>query len=608
MFGHRHTPAGQLFRAWHRVLIAALVLAAVLRMPFAATHLDLARDLFVARRLLDGEEFPLAGPILAGAIHLGPAWYWLLAALLALGRSWLGALLLLGGLVGSQYWLAYLAGRALHGRSAGLAWAVGLMLPSWSAYEWLLPLHTSLTAPLVLALILCSARFLRRPRFKYLCGMLLAAVLCLHAHPSTIGLLALVASVLALTAWQGRLDRRELVVALLLAATPLLPYLAWSAAHGFTDFQAGAHYLTDGQSTGSLRRLLPLVAATAWGGTRYWMAVMLGWSAAAIVVAGAALAGGTALACAGLMRGVARPQGRAVALVAVALMLWVAASIALIRQGTPYYMTTPLRVVMLGLVALGLAELGCGTAARALRGAALVAALALGGLGTAVAARSMVQGNWRFAFLPLFDVTTTAQDAHPLPLLPAYAMAPSGRLLCATPGTAAHGAYARHLMYDYAIEMRLACARSDVTIGGEQAHGDAWFGLAWAAARAAELAPTRRLGSLALFPVRRVIAGTASAAPAAPIYPIHLPRENAREERRYHLRLAADERLAVVNLAYFVPDPQVREVAAEPALLPLTHDAVSRVWTCAACRPGTSVDVELAVASAYFDDVEILVF
>jgi len=33
------------------------------------------------RRLLRGEEFPLEGPLLAGTTHLGPVWYYLLAAL-----------------------------------------------------------------------------------------------------------------------------------------------------------------------------------------------------------------------------------------------------------------------------------------------------------------------------------------------------------------------------------------------------------------------------------------------------------------------------------------------------------------------------------------------
>ena len=44
----------------------------LLRVPYAAAHMDLARDMFVAWRLLHGQAFPLEGPILAGTIHLGP--------------------------------------------------------------------------------------------------------------------------------------------------------------------------------------------------------------------------------------------------------------------------------------------------------------------------------------------------------------------------------------------------------------------------------------------------------------------------------------------------------------------------------------------------------
>ena len=45
-------------------------------------------------------------------------------------------------------------------------------------------------------------------------------------------------------------------------------------------------------------------------------------------------------------------------------------------------------------------------------------------------------------------------------------MARSGRFLCGDAAPAVHGALARHLLYDYAIEMRLGCGRSDVAIGG----------------------------------------------------------------------------------------------------------------------------------------------
>ena len=132
------------------VLLAVLVLLALARVPYAATHLDLARDIFVAWRFLHGEEVPLAGPVLAATIHLGPAWYWLLAALLALTRSWLGVLLLLGVLSALLYPLAYLAGKELHSRGTGLLWAVLL-----GAYATAF-IATGLTAmpPLVLILVL----------------------------------------------------------------------------------------------------------------------------------------------------------------------------------------------------------------------------------------------------------------------------------------------------------------------------------------------------------------------------------------------------------------------------------------------------------------------
>ena len=68
-------------RFWRTFALFALVGASAARIAYAAVHMDLARDMFIAWRSLHGEALPLSGPVLAGAIHLGPAWYWLLTVL-----------------------------------------------------------------------------------------------------------------------------------------------------------------------------------------------------------------------------------------------------------------------------------------------------------------------------------------------------------------------------------------------------------------------------------------------------------------------------------------------------------------------------------------------
>src|SRR5437899_5018324 len=100
--------------------LAGLCALLMLRVPYAAAHMDLARDMFVAWQLLHGAAVPIEGPVLNGMIHLGPVWYYLLALLQWLGRSWFGTLALLGLLASLQIPLAYLPGKELHSRLAGL--------------------------------------------------------------------------------------------------------------------------------------------------------------------------------------------------------------------------------------------------------------------------------------------------------------------------------------------------------------------------------------------------------------------------------------------------------------------------------------------------------
>lgn len=100
------------------LVLVALMLA---RVPYSATTMDLARDMFIGLRVLHGDAFPLTGPIFGGVFHLGPVWNYLLALLLALcGGSWQGVIATLGLLIAAQIPLAYLAGKALDGRLTGV--------------------------------------------------------------------------------------------------------------------------------------------------------------------------------------------------------------------------------------------------------------------------------------------------------------------------------------------------------------------------------------------------------------------------------------------------------------------------------------------------------
>ncbi len=89
------------------------MLVYILPAPYAAVHVDLARDMYTGWRIVTGESYPTMGPVIASTFHLGPVWHCVLAASLGSTHSWFGTIILLAllALLGAlQMPAAYLAG------------------------------------------------------------------------------------------------------------------------------------------------------------------------------------------------------------------------------------------------------------------------------------------------------------------------------------------------------------------------------------------------------------------------------------------------------------------------------------------------------------------
>lgn len=595
-------------RFWRTFALFALVAASAARIAYAAVHMDLARDMFIAWRSLHGEALPLSGPVLAGAIHLGPAWYWLLTALLAIGRGWLGTMLLLGVLASLQFPLAYLAGKELHGRRAGMLWACGLLVPSWSSLEWVFPLHYLLSSACVLAFVLCAARYWRRPRLRYLAGVALFFVLALHAHPANAGL---VWTGLALLVWAvrgGHCRMRDVLIAAGVGVLPLLPYFIWDAAQGFADLAAGARFI-GGEHAGHPGAVWSLFVATAFGGTHYWFGVLLDWPTWAADLACAVLAAigliGVAGAVVAAALGTART--RQVAIAGFAAAAAIAVTTALLRDMTPYYMTTPLRVALAGIVGIGLAGLTRPFVAALVRAAAYAAAATSFALCGVRAAHLQKHGEWPFNFFPMFNVGAAQQGTQPLLLMPAYGVAASGQFLCSAPAVSAHGVLAQYLLHGYAVDMRLACARGDVKFGGADPERAHWLGLSRALWARIGVRPQRRLGSIGIVPAQPLSVGPAIDPPALPVYPAYTPNlAAATQERRLRLAPGSAGHIAISNIAFgFAPDPQFTVLVDGTPLAPIASDLVSRIYDCSHCAAAA---VEITIDSLDAADVDVVTF
>ena len=129
--------------------------------------------------------------MLAWTLNLGPAWYWLLALPLALGRSVAAAVALVAVLSALQFPLAYRLGADVAGRAYGIAFAVFLALPGLATIEGLWIAHPSLVPAAMLAVALCAHRAWALASPRWWVASMLAASLALHAHPTALPVLAL---------------------------------------------------------------------------------------------------------------------------------------------------------------------------------------------------------------------------------------------------------------------------------------------------------------------------------------------------------------------------------------------------------------------------------
>ena len=590
------------------VAIAVLMLVFfVLRAPYAATHTDFARDAFVAQRLLAGVQWPLSGPVLAGTIHLGPVWYYLLAAAAWIGRSWLGMTAIVFALASTQLPLAYLAGKALHSRRAGMLWALGLLAPSWSTFELLIPLHYLFSAPLVLAVIVSAVRCLDKPRLKYLVALALGFVLAVHAHPSNAGLAWLVAGVVVVL-WRRRaLRARDAAIACAVASIPLLPYFVWDWLHGFADLRAGLAYIGDAGQTGHLSAVGAIFAAVVWGGPRYWLHDLLHWPAPAEYLGLALVVAFALLGASGFARALASPR-RARLLGALAVFFATLCTVAMLRALTPFYMTTAVRVEWIGLVAVGLAWLGVQAWSRIAQAAFAASSVGVGLLASVAVVRVQTQGAFPFATLPMFHVPAAAQPAQPLLLTAAYAMPAVGRFLCDVPALSLHGAFAQAVGYDYAIAQRFACDRADVHLTGSEPERQHWIGLSRNFLARLDIEPERRIGPIGLLRAQPVAPVAPLLAPDEPVYPALRAAPIVPTTRHFRIELAPGAHAAITNMAFLqTADAQVQATLDGRAINASAQDAITRAYACDGCGSAGAV-LELTVTFTDFAFLDIVTF
>jgi hypothetical protein len=590
----------------YALALAALMAVYLLTWPFSLTNFDQARDIAVASSIAHGQSWPLEGPILASAIHAGPIWYYLFALPFVLAPSVLLAVMWVGVLAALKIPLAYLIGARFVDRPTGLLWALLLILPGWQTFEGITVLHPSLVALCTLAFLLFALNYARDGRPADLVAAGFALALAFHAHPSTFGLTFILVAAIVYRHRRAAAPWHAYLWLVLAFVAPFVPYVLSQAWTGFPDWNGAATYLRDPHNLGSLRN----VPATFVGVFAHGPATVAD-GFADIANASPLLIGGYALiyiaGAVGLALSYARGK-RQIPIAAMAAMFVVLfISVVAIRSETPYHLTYVIWVFASGLLALGLRAWFDFSWGRPIAVAAIAFAALWAVFIQASVAHSLERGTYAFSLLPLYDVKQPLQRGAPMPFLPMHALKASGSLLCAAPAVATHGALAVHLLHDYAIEARLACAdASSIFIGGDATKHLAGVSRTIADALAIPVDPW--LGPVGIAPVMRVVQPhVGTSVPPLTQYPPASEINDRASRYTIEFDAAADEVVLVTDIYFtFNATPAIEATVDGMPVAASARDQVSTAFICDRCEGNAPVRWRLDIITPTLDRVDVV--
>ena len=532
-------------------MIGALMLAYIASYAFVSAIPDTNRDMFLAQGIVSGRHYPLEGPILGGAIHLGPFWYYLMAIPIAITSSWLGATLFIGFLASLKFPLAYLCGKSLIDARFGLLWALLLALPGWHDYERLTIFNPNPAAAAALALTYVALRFkASAPSYRALlgCGVLLGVAIHIHPTVAIVGILPIAATLAHRGHSRVALARlAQLSTYAFGALLPLLPYVLNQIALGYPDAAAANTYVSQSVAGSGLLKLPLLLWSMFAVGPYVALNHIAKFSGVTLVLVGLLVVGLYLAACAGLVR-LAASGRRGCTLLAITLagaaiaFAWVL----MLRVNTPVYFTYWLTPICSGIVAFGLAQWPLFKRAGliifllvlslSIRSAWMIAATMNTGVGSLPGSQEIKQLRPSEPYVDIW--------------LPAYAHGALGDFMCSLPiGASLHGPLAHAADWNVNTDALLACKRATrATLGGSTS--PQVLGMPRQFWDRIEATPDCTIGPIGIARQTRVLVSAAGEIADGARY---LPREFFRAEthtEKFHFDLATDEALLITNYLF----------------------------------------------------------
>lgn len=235
------------FKFWPILLL--VLFTAILRVykleDFFYFTYDESIPAFIGRRLILWHHVPLIGAVTPFGFHLGPYFYWLLTALLYIGRlnpivwGWAGA-----GISIATALLIYIVGKELFNKKVGLIasalWAFSYLANIYDRHLWAL-----YWSPLVsLVTFYCLLR-IAAGKYKYVFPLTITLTFAIHTDPSNVTFVVLTAIIWLL----DRIPiRKELFISAAIFIASFIPLAIFDVRHNLANTLPAITYFLQGRS------------------------------------------------------------------------------------------------------------------------------------------------------------------------------------------------------------------------------------------------------------------------------------------------------------------------------------------------------------------------
>lgn len=477
---------------------------------------DSWRDMYWATSIAHGEHFPVSGPPIYRLFELGPWWFYVVALPIWVTGKIAVASAFVQLLAGAKYFLALRLGTRAVDARFGFAFAASLAVAGWSTASGMFPTHTAVVETALLLLAMATWRCWDRLSLGNAALLGLAAVACVHAHPTT-AFHVVCAGLFLLFRHRSWRALAFLGCAAAIVILSVLPPWFDPSTVASLDRKPIATYVGGELGVDLGLRIPALLKSLTVGGAWFGFLLMTKWSLATAKFAWWAYCGCLLFALAGAVR--LRRTNRKLTLLfagALALFLGDVAFLASIRPITPIWMV-PSTLPPLALVTAVGWYGWLGADQRALRmvaaGAlALFVALSLAPFGLLL--RDIPTMRVASGINPYLDIIGSPERyiSIPAPFVPARRLDRLSGALCGP--AVLHGRLAAAVEQSLGSTIRNACGHwPELRYGGLEGPGPHLTGILAYGALATGIEPTRVVAGMALYERQRPIAPTSGGHP-----------------------------------------------------------------------------------------------